>query len=211
MSSAPRSTHPYQPHTPGDILSPSILDDAASQQTARPPRRTDPAMSTISRTPLYQANPLRFPHRCVPRNGNYLTGSIERQPATPQWPPPLRTAAIRPTNDDSTCNLQPSRTTLRAPSTAPNVHSSCSSDVHIPHLSLQDALDNGATRPTPMGPRQRTAPYTRRPPRLDSLTAVTGGLLSDYAPHHSRTKRGGISYSDITANEISAAKSTSIR
>ena len=208
-------------HTPGDILEPSILDDTASQQTARPPpRRTGPGdvQPNIPNSPLPgQSTQIPLPDRVLrQREDNYLTGSIERQPATPPVAPTVHApppSAL--TNDDSTRILSAIKNNTPCTfhgSKRPNSAAAQRWNSYSTSVTLQDALDNGATRSDLQWDLAKglLRIHDGHPDSALSAAVTHDSSATTPAPlPHCFV--GGISYSDITANETSAAKSASIK
>ena len=208
-------------YTPGDILEPSILDDTASQQTARPPpRRTGPGdvQPNIPNSPLPgQSTQIPLPDRVLrQREDNYLTGSIERQPATPPAAPTVHApppSAL--TNDDSTRILSAIKNNTPCTfhgSKRPNSAAAQRWNSYSTSVTLQDALDNGATRSDLQWDLAKglLRIHDGHPDSALSAAVTYDSSAITPAPLPHRFV-GGISYSDITANETSAAKSASIK
>ena len=208
------------PHIPGDILEPSIIDDIASKEPVRPPpRSTGPGdlQPTIPRSPLPgQSTQIPLPDRILrQREDNYLTGSIERQPAIPPENPTVHSPPQpAPITDDSTriisalknntpCTFTGSK---RASSAAGRRWNSYSTSV-----TLQNALDNGATRPDLHWDLAKGLLRIHDGHPESALSAVvthdSSAITPVPLPHRFV---GDISYRDITDDETTETKSKAI-
>ena len=216
--SPPTDTSVPNSHTPGDILEPSIMDDVASKEPVRaPPRRTGPGahQPTIPRSPLPgQSTQIPLSDKVLrQREDNYLDGSVERQPAIPPENPTVHSPLPpAPINDDATritsaikhntpCTFAGSK---RAGSAARRRWDSYSTSV-----TLQDALDNGATRSDLQWDLVKglLRLHDGHPETALSAVVTHDSSATTPAPLTHRFV-GGISYSDATDDDTTETKNS---